>query len=267
MEKLEANSDQTPIEEDPDFKFWPCEDTNFKCETAKAEKIIRDMDRKQAELHKETQKIKIEDLGSVYTRLYSAMCKDWYTKQAMDRALKCEVEPLKQALDKICFRNKSHLFEKEGAEVNYRNIDFKIRHGNKSMAAENRLLKEINKIGSQEREVTNSNKQIFSLGSKQEIQEKINHYELKIEQSRNERLKNSYCIKNLKKKLKAIEIQILALESHMEQEKRRREQVRNLQRLLIHQHEEKDRCCFRHFAALNNAIEIVQKKDVTGSPI
>ncbi|XP_050208545.1 uncharacterized protein LOC126657805 isoform X2 [Mercurialis annua] len=213
MEKLEANSDQTPIEEDPDFKFWPCEDTNFKCETAKAEKIIRDMDRKQAELHKETQKIKIEDLGSVYTRLYSAMCKDWYTKQAMDRALKCEVEPLKQALDKICFRNKSHLFEKEGAEVNYR------------------------------------------------------HYELKIEQSRNERLKNSYCIKNLKKKLKAIEIQILALESHMEQEKRRREQVRNLQRLLIHQHEEKDRCCFRHFAALNNAIEIVQKKDVTGSPI
>ncbi|XP_050208542.1 uncharacterized protein LOC126657803 [Mercurialis annua] len=324
MEKLEANSDQNHIEEDPNFKFWPCEDTVFKCEIAKAEKIIRDMDRKQAELLKAMEKLKIEDIGSVYPRLNSAMWEDWCAKKSMDREQKCGVEPLKQALDKICFRNKAYqtkytksCFSDDEEGVHFRNLKFKIRHGNKSMAAEKRLLKKGNKLGSQEREACNNiftdliiNKQIFSLdsysyadedtimqirekfkqlelkrekaltnaivegknwrkilGSKQEIQEKINHHELRIEESRKERLKNSCCIKDLKKKLKAIEKDVLSLESQMEGVSRQRKEAYNLQRLLVNQHEEKDRCCFQHLANLNNGGKIVQKKDVTGSPV
>ncbi|XP_050207952.1 uncharacterized protein LOC126657326 [Mercurialis annua] len=302
MENSEANSIPSTHnnEENINCRLWPCEDADFKCQISKSEKIIRDIDHKQTELFKALKRKKIDELGLAFTSLQSALQSDWNLKMHGNEQL------LEQILEKISFRNKIYQGraiksflseddeEKEEAQVNFKNLDFKLRHGNgnKSMAAEKRFLKEIKRKNSsnsndflasinkeinycrdiqkrkeleckREKAITNATVKGQSwwkfLGSKEEFQDKINNVEKRVEEITKKRLKNRSRIKSLINRLKTVEKYVVSLESQMEQAKCRKEEAYKRICLLIKQHEDKECCCFGHLSALNNVTEVAKR--------
>ncbi|XP_055962457.1 uncharacterized protein LOC130015742 [Mercurialis annua] len=97
------------------------------------------------------------------------------------------------------------------------------------------------------------------LGSKEEIQDKINVNEKRAEKMLKKRLENRSHIKCLIKKLKTIEKHVDSIESQMEQANRRKEKAYKRICLLIKQHEEKECCCFGHLSALKNVTQVVKR--------
>ncbi|XP_050207951.1 uncharacterized protein LOC126657325 [Mercurialis annua] len=312
MENSEANSIPSAHnnEENPNCMLWPCQDADFKCQISKSEKIIHDVDRKQTELLKALKRKKIDELGLAFTSLQSALESDWYLIMHGNNQL------LEQILDKISFRNKIYQGrairsflseddeEKEEAQVNFKNLDFKLRHGNgnKSMAAEKRFLKEIKRKNSSnsndflesinkeislwrygydnidaktrsqkmkelefKRDIAITNATVKGqswwkfLGSKEEIQERINYKEYRVEQITKKRLKNRSHIKSLINRLKTVEKYVVSLESQMEQAKCRKEEAYKRICLLVKHHEDKECCCFGHLSALNNVTEVAKR--------
>ncbi|XP_050207954.1 uncharacterized protein LOC126657327 isoform X2 [Mercurialis annua] len=319
MENPEPNSISSAHnnEGNPNCMLWPCENEDFKCEISNSEKIIRDIDQKHNELSKTLEKEKIDHLE--WARSLSFLRSG---PGDISHGQKYLAHPLKQVLEKLSFKNntyhgraiKSFLSkedeEKGEAQVNFKNLDFKMQHGNgnKNMVAKKRFLQEIKRKNSSnsndflesinkeislwrygydnidaktrsqkmkelefKRDIAITNATVKGqswwkfLGSKEEIQDKINMNEKHVEKLINRRL-HSRSYKFWIKKLKTIERQVDSIESQMEQAKRRKEKAYKHICLLIKQHEEKDCCCFEHLATLNNAREIIQKKDVTATP-
>ncbi|XP_050207957.1 uncharacterized protein LOC126657327 isoform X3 [Mercurialis annua] len=256
MENPEPNSIPSAHnnEKNPNCMLWPCEDVDFKCQISNSEKIIRDIDRKQTELFKALEKEKIYELGFTFTRLVSALASG---RSNLSYEQRCCAHPLKQVLEKISFKNKiyqgraikSFLPEdedEEEAQVNFKNLDFKMQHGNgnKNMVAKKRFLQEIKRKNS-----SNSNDFLESINK--EISLWRYGYDNIDAKTRSQKMKELEFKRDI-----AITNATVKGQSWW--------------KFLGSKEEIQDKindcCCFEHLATLNNAREIIQKKDVTATP-